>query len=85
MISSGMICNFSKPSAHKPMMNPNNENVSAVSNKNNAAQNGCATVTGTNKALVARITKPIKIDLTAAAPTNPITISSAEMGADKYS
>jgi hypothetical protein len=52
-----------------PMMKPNRQKVVVVSTRNATIQNGCATLTGTNRFAVARITRPRRIDLVAAAPT----------------
>ena len=44
MISSGMTCSFSKPSAQMPMMKPNRLKVTAVSTRNASIQTGCVDV-----------------------------------------
>ncbi|KAG1521418.1 hypothetical protein G6F50_018724 [Rhizopus delemar] len=69
MIISGMICSFSKPSAHTPMMKPNRLNVTAVSTRKPSIQIGCATSNDTNRRAVASMISPRMMDLLAAAPT----------------
>ncbi|MNJ67733.1 hypothetical protein D3C77_639300 [compost metagenome] len=69
MIISGMICSFSKPSAHTPMMKPNRLNVTAVSTRKPSIQKGWATSNDTNSRAVASMISPRMMDLLAAAPT----------------
>jgi hypothetical protein len=49
MMSSGMICSFSKPSAQMPMMKPSRLKVTDVSTRKSSIQNGCAICSGTNR------------------------------------
>ena len=82
MISVGMMASFSQLSAHIPRINPNMLKVSAVMIRNNSIQNGCAIVIGTNRFAVANMIEPRISDFVAAAPTNPISISITDTGAD---
>jgi hypothetical protein len=52
-----------------PMMKPNRLKVTAVSTRKNSIQKGCAILSGTNSAAVARMIRPRMIDFVAAAPT----------------
>jgi hypothetical protein len=52
MISVGMNCSFSKPSAQMPMMKPSRLNVTAVSTRNSTMKPGAAIFIGTNSAAV---------------------------------
>ena len=67
------------------MTKPNRLKVTAVSSRKPIIHSGWSIRSGTNRADVARMIRPIRIDLEAAAPTKPSTTSSGEIGADRIS
>ncbi len=66
-------------------MNPKSEKVILVIANNKSINKGCLILKSTNIVDVNRINMLISIDLLAAAPAYPITISYAEIGADNNS
>ena len=64
------------------MIKPKSENVIPVIVRRTSIHKGCFISKETNAVAVRRIRKLINIDLVAAAPTYPIMISKAEIGAD---
>ena len=85
IIKLGTKFNCSKFSAHIPKIKPSKLNDIQVNNKKISIQNGCKISSDTKKFEVINIIIPIEKDFVAAAPTNPITISTKETGADKCS
>ena len=64
-----MTCSRSKLSAQMPMMKPNRLNDTPVSARKVSIQIGWSIRTGTKHQEVARMIRPSRIDLVAAAPT----------------
>ena len=77
-----MSWSLSQFEAHKPIMKPKSENVIPVIIRRNNIHTGCAISKDTNAVAVKSMSKLIKIDFVAAAPTYPMMTSKAEIGAD---
>ena len=75
MIKSGTTCSFSNPSAQSPRMNPNRLKLTAVNTRNAIIHTGWAIRSGISSPDVTSTTSPRMMDLVAAAPTYPMTIS----------
>tara|TARA_A100001011_G_C13787642_1_gene625732 strand:+ start:148 stop:492 length:345 start_codon:yes stop_codon:yes gene_type:complete len=71
--------------AQIPIINPKSEKFIEVIIINISIIIGYFISSGTKNFAVKSVTRPITIDFVAAAPTYPITISNAEIGADKIS
>ena len=83
IIGTKLIC--SKLSEQIPIINPNKLNETHDRKSINNISKGYSRFIFTKNVEVIKIIIPRKNDLVVAAPTNPITISTYEIGADKNS